>query len=259
VVEPGAEGYGYRDLVAAREVARLLGAGVDLAAVIESAVQLRRRGVSLSEIRLAGTPGGEVLRDVDGQLIGLDGQLRLPILDEVDETPDGVIAAAEDAEDSGDLDEAERLYRRAVMMDRSDPVAPFHLGNVLDAQGRAGEAALAWRVALQRDAGFAEAWFNLALGAEAHGRPDEAVFDYRCALAASPDYADAAYNLGLVLADRGCHGEALPLFEHFLKLEPRAKEAPLARRLAAECRLTLRAAAIGAPAPRPERPAPRRR
>jgi tetratricopeptide (TPR) repeat protein len=236
--------YGYRDLVAAREVARLLRDGGDLADIVDAAAALRRYGLRLSETRLDGRGDGGLKRHVDGDLLDLDGQYRLALA-EPRETLDDVLAGAEDAETTGDLAAAASLYQRASAMDPRDPLAPFQLGNVLEAQGATAAAEIAWWTAVRRMPDFADAWFNLAVLAESRGDADKAEMLYRRALARDPEHADTAYNLGLLLARRQDYAAALPLLEAFMRLEPQASEVPIARRRAAECRLALRRIADG--------------
>ena len=83
--------------------------------------------------------------------------------------------------------------------DTADPVLPFNLGNVFQAQGRATEAKVAWQIAVARDPAFAEAWYNLAQAAEDEQQTDLAVAQYRRAVQAEPGYADAHFNLALLL------------------------------------------------------------
>jgi Flp pilus assembly protein TadD len=42
--------------------------------------------------------------------------------------------------EASDFAQAERLYRRCVDLDRTDPAAAFNLANLLRAHGRHGEA-----------------------------------------------------------------------------------------------------------------------
>ena len=83
--------------------------------------------------------------------------------------------------------------------DAADPVLPFNLGNVFQAQGRAAEAKVAWQIAVARDPAFAEAWYNLALAAEDEQQTDLAIAEYRRAVKAQPDWGDAHFNLALLL------------------------------------------------------------
>jgi len=238
VLEPVDGRYAYRDVVAAREAGRLLTRGIELRRVLEAAVALRRRGTHLSESRLTEGPSGELLRDLSGQLAELSGQLTMR-LDHDGRSLDDVVAAAERAEEGEDHATAESLYATALRADANDPVIPFNLGNVFDAQGRAAEAKIAWQIAVARDPAFAEAWYNLALAAEDEAHMDLAVAEYRRAVQAQPDYADAQFNLALLLTRLGRYAEALTAWERFLELAPHSKQAATAKRAATLCRMEL--------------------
>ena len=238
VIEPADDRYAYRDLVAAREAGRLLGRGVELRRVIEAAIALRRRGSHLAESRLTEGPSGELLRELSGQLAELNGQLTMR-LDHEGGSIDDVVAAAERAEEKSDHGTAESLYTTALRADANDPVIPFNLGNVFDAQGRSAEAKVAWQIAVARDPAFAEAWYNLALAAEDEEHMDLAVAEYRRAVQAQPDYADAHFNLALLLTKLARYAEALAAWERFLELAPHSKQAATAKRAATLCRMEL--------------------
>jgi tetratricopeptide (TPR) repeat protein len=239
VLDPADNRYAYRDLVAAREAGRLLARGIELRQVLEAAIALRRRGTHLAETRLAEGPSGELLRELGGQLAELSGQLTMR-LDPETRSIDDVVAAAEKAEESDDLAAAENLYTTALRADADDPVIPFNLGNVFDAQGRSAEAKIAWQIAVARDPAFAEAWYNLALAAEDERHADLAVAQYRRAVQARPDYADAHFNLALLLTKLDRCDEALPVWERFLELEPGSRQAATAKRAAALCRMEMK-------------------
>ncbi len=238
VVQPVDGQYGYRDLVAAREAGRLLARGIELRRVLEAAVTLRGRGSDLSESKLAEGPAGRLLPEFAGQLAEFDGQLTIR-LDQDARSLDDLVAEAEAAADNGDLATAETLYATALRADSSDPVLPFNLGNVFDAQGRAAEAKIAWQIAVARDPGFAEAWYNLAMAAEDEGHADLAVAEYRRAVQAWPDYVDGHFNLALLLTKSGRYEEALTVWETVLGLAPNSKQSAIARRAAALCRMEL--------------------
>jgi tetratricopeptide (TPR) repeat protein len=124
--------------------------------------------------------------------------------------------------------------------DASDPVLPFNLGNVFEAQGRAAEAKIAWQIAVARDPAFAEAWYNLAMAAEDEEHTDLAIAEYRRAVQAQPDYADAHFNLALLLTRLDRCEEALATWERFLELQPHSGQAGTARRAAALCRMRIK-------------------
>ena len=236
VIAPEGGALTYPDLATARQVAGLLGRGFPLAAIVAAASLLGRRGLRLSHVRLAAAPWGELVQRFEHGIARLDGQFAL-VLDEQAGDAGESFAAARDSEESGDLDEAERHYRRAEKLDRADPVIPFNLGNVLAAMGRVPEAAIAYRRALARDPDFAEAAFNLGRLMEGTGQADEALPWYRAALVAHPGYAQALYNAARLLTGRQGFVEALALWERFIALAPSDPDIGHARRLALLCRL----------------------
>lgn len=240
VLEPMEDRYSYRDLVAAREAGRLLARGIELRRVLEAAVALRRLGSHLAEARLAeGGPSGELLRELSGELTELSGQLTMRLDHDV-RSIDELMAAAEQSEERHDLATAENLYTTALRADSNDPVIPFNLGNVFDAQGRAAEAKIAWQIAVARDPAFAEAWYNLAMAAEDETHTDLAVAEYRRAVQAQPDYGDAQFNLALLLTKLDRYDEALAVWERFLELDPHSRQAMTAKRAVALCRMKLK-------------------
>jgi tetratricopeptide (TPR) repeat protein len=238
VLEPVDDRFGYRDLVAAREAARLLKQGVALADVLDAAIALRRRGTHLAEARLAEGPSGSLVREIAGHLAELSGQFTMR-LEQKPHSLDDLLVEAEQAEDTGNLAVAESLYTTAMRADVSDPVLPFNLGNVFMAQGRSAEAKVAWQIAVARDPGFAEAWYNLAMAAEDEKQTDLAIAEYRRAVQAQPDYADAHFNLALLLTHLDRCAEALAAWERFLELEPSSKQSVTAQKAIALCRMRL--------------------
>jgi len=238
VLEPSDDSYAYRDLVAAREAARLLKRGVVLGDVLDASIALRRRGGHLSEARLTEGPSGQLVREISGQLAELSGQLTMH-LEQKAHSIDDLLAEAEQAEESGDLATAESLYMTAMRADAADPVLPFNLGNVFQAQGQSAEAKIAWQIAVARDPAFAEAWYNLAMAAEDESQTDLAVAEYRRAVRAQPDYADAQFNLALLLTRLDRCAEALTSWERFLELEPSSSQTRTAQKAIALCRMRI--------------------
>jgi tetratricopeptide (TPR) repeat protein len=238
VLEPVDDRFGYRDLVAAREAARLLKSGVALHDVLEASIALRRRGGNLAEARLTEGPSGALVREIAGQLAELSGQLTMR-LEQNARSIDDVLVEAEQAEADGDLAAAESLYTTAMRADTVDPVLPFNLGNVFQAQGRTTEAKVAWQIAVARDPAFAEAWYNLAMAAEDEQQTDLAIAEYRRAVRAQSDYADAHFNLALLLTRLERCDEALSVWERFLELEPSSAQTRVAQKAIALCRMRI--------------------
>ncbi|MPZ34701.1 MAG: tetratricopeptide repeat protein [Rhodospirillales bacterium] len=246
VLEPVDERFAWRDLVAAREAARLLKRGVAIGDVLEAAMALSRRGGNLAEARLTEGPSGELLREMGGQLAELSGQLTMPLTfgfarpgQQKPRSIDDLLFEAEEAELAGDHAAAESLYTTAMRADTADPVLPFNLGNVFQAEGRAAEAKVAWQIAVARDPAFAEAWYNLALAAEDEQQTDLAIAEYRRAVKAQPDWGDAHFNLALLLTKADRCVEALAAWERFLEVEPSGRHAATAQKAIALCRMKI--------------------
>ena len=228
VLEPvGRTRFAWRDLVAAREAARLLKRGVAIGDVLGPRSRCAGAAAHLAEARLAEGPSGELLREVGGQLAELSGQLTMfgRRDQQKPRSIDDLLVEAEEAEDAGEHATAESLYTTAMRADAADPVLPFNLGNVFQAQGRGAEAKVAWQIAVARDPAFAEAWYNLALAAEDEQQTDLAVAEYRRAVKAQPDYADAHFNLALLLTE----ARALRRGARRMATLPRARAHPRSR------------------------------
>jgi Tfp pilus assembly protein PilF len=236
VLEPIQGGFAYRDLLVVREVGRLLDRGYSLVAIITAAVTLRRARASLSQVRLVEGPSGEIVQQVGDMFASLEGQFALP-LSQDGTSVDELFERAEFCEASGDLVSAERFYRTALALDRTDPTLPYNLANVLDEQGRRRDAVLSYYEALQRDPDFAEAWFNLGVIAQEEGRTADAITNYRRALSAQPRFTDALFNVALLLTNQEQYSEAASIWERFLSLNPQDPDRAKAKRYATLCRL----------------------
>jgi tetratricopeptide (TPR) repeat protein len=235
VVQPCAAECSFRDLIGAREVARLLGEGLALVDILRSTERLGRAGEApadhpLARLKLVCDDSGRLARRIGEAFAELDGQLRLALPHADNPSVDELFDAAEEAEQAGDLATAAVLYRRCVSMDQRDPIAPFNLANVLREQGQHGQAKLFLELALAIDPAFADAWHNLALLEEAAGDKAGARRCLARAIAADPDYADPVYNLAKLQFEAGCFAEAGRLWQRYLVLDPDSEWSRLARR-----------------------------
>ena len=237
VLSPTESGLSYADLIVARAVGRLSGEGAAFPKIIAAALALKERGMSLSAVRLAEAPWGELVQVLDGGVAQIDGQLVLS-LEGSDINSDEAFAGAEAYEQAGDLEQAERLYDLAARLDKFDPVIPFNLGNVLDELGREREAEIAYRQAIARDPKFPDAWFNLGVLQEKVGRVDEALSSYERAFAVESTYADALHNAALLLMRKRQFSRAVKLLDQLASTSQ--SNSGEARRLAHLCRLELK-------------------
>ena len=77
--------------------------------------------------------------------------------------------------ESGRLDEAEALYRKALAGGARDALLHYNLGVLLEDRGRKDAALAAYRTAVEADPELADAHYNLALLCEELRRPQDAI------------------------------------------------------------------------------------
>jgi tetratricopeptide (TPR) repeat protein len=132
-------------------------------------------------------------------------------------------------EEAGQLTDAARAYRQAVLLGAPDAEACFNLANVLHALGEKQQAAEQFRQAVKIDGSFVEAWNNLGTVLSELGQQEEAVDALQRALQLHPLYADAHYNLADVLDQLGREKEALPHWQVYARSDPTSRWGKYAR------------------------------
>jgi len=123
------------------------------------------------------------------------------------------------AEDRGDSETAEHLFRQAIDLEPNMSAALTNLGNLVYRQGEVEEARRFYERALDHDPLQAEARYNLANLLEDLGETELAIAELRRVCAACPEFADAHYNLGLMLAQVGGTAQAKQHLERYLELD----------------------------------------
>jgi len=123
------------------------------------------------------------------------------------------------AEDRGDSETAEHLFRQAIDLEPNMSAALTNLGNLVYRQGELEEARGFYERALDHDPMQAEARYNLANLLEDLGETELAIAELRRVCAACPEFADAHYNLGLMLAQIGGTAQAVQHLERYLELD----------------------------------------
>jgi len=123
------------------------------------------------------------------------------------------------AEDRGDSETAEHLFRQAIDLEPNMSAALTNLGNLVYRQGELEEARKLYERALDHDPLQAEARYNLANLFEDMGETELAIAELRRVCAACPEFADAHYNLGLMLAQVGGTAQAKQHLERYLELD----------------------------------------
>lgn len=132
-----------------------------------------------------------------------------------------VVSTADALADHGRLEEAIRLYSKAISMETDvSPRAHDKLANALQAAGRHQEAIPHYREVLRANPGYAAAHHNWGAALDTLGRPQEAVDHYQQAVLLNPDVAETHFSLGNALQKLGRHRDAIIQYEQGVQLQP---------------------------------------
>jgi tetratricopeptide (TPR) repeat protein len=238
LLDPRGGLFGFRDLASARQIARLSVQGITLSAISRSVKEIRGwlPEADLSNLRLHAAHDHAIEIEQPEGRTDKRGQFVLPVSGP-EQNADALFDRAQAAEETGDIAEAERLYRLLMKCDPTDAAAPFNLGNMLRANGRKVEAEAALRAATRADPMFAEAWYNLSDLLDEQGRSEAAIDCLRRALQVAPDYADAMFNLALLLQRNNKHVEAAEYWQRYLANDAQSEWAARARRALKFCEM----------------------
>jgi tetratricopeptide (TPR) repeat protein len=182
---------------------------------------------------LANPRAGATAAGTAGSVSG-PGSVPVPVEDGPTEANGGTTAyrhfvEACAAEDRGESETAEHLFRLAVELEPHMAAALTNLGNLVYRRGEMREARAFYERALDHDPGQAEARYNLANLLEDLGETEAAISELRQVCAASPGFADAHYNLGIMLAQVGGTTQAKQCLERYLELDAASDWASHAR------------------------------
>jgi tetratricopeptide (TPR) repeat protein len=220
VFESGEEPFGFRDLVAARQYAKLAAEGIGWPDLVRAARSRRSAGPGgVANVRLK-RAGKAVLMQSGEALSELSGQLVFSLPADENGRADRLFEEAREAEEAEDWARAAALYRRCVEIEPKDADVAFNLSHALLKQGEWQEARRFLNKALRLDPTYAEAWYNLAAIAREHGDPESAKRHLRQAITADPGYPDPLYNLALLEFDAGAYEKASQLWERYRELDP---------------------------------------
>jgi len=125
-----------------------------------------------------------------------------------------------DLQNSGELAEAERLFRHYLGFNPLDPVALYSLAVILLRRSEAPAALDLLAPAAAQGIGFAPVWFAHGTALQGLGRREEALASYDQALALQPDYTEVLINSGVLLRELHRHGQALERFNRVLITKP---------------------------------------
>jgi predicted O-linked N-acetylglucosamine transferase (SPINDLY family) len=121
-------------------------------------------------------------------------------------------------EEAGELDEAEKAYRKATTLRPEYAEAQFNLGNLLRKKGAIDEALESYKKSIEAKADFTEAYINLGNLLEKQDRITEAYRVYQSALVLCPEKAPIHYHLGRVQEVQGEKEDALRSYQKAIQL-----------------------------------------
>ena len=147
------------------------------------------------------------------------------VLESVPNHPDALHYAGVLAHQQGRSDEAVALIEKSlgIAPDRADCYS--NLGIIYKSMGKLEEAVGACERAIAIDPGHANAHSNLGVLLRATGHPEEAEAAYRAAIRLDPQHIDAYTNLGILLNGLRRTEEAASCFSRVITLRPKHKEA----------------------------------
>jgi predicted O-linked N-acetylglucosamine transferase (SPINDLY family) len=119
-----------------------------------------------------------------------------------------------------DADGARRCYESALAVDPGNPFASYNLGKLLYSRGGAQQAEPHLRAALERKPDFTDARVVLSAVLEERGDAAGAAAELERVIAQRPDYTGALYNYALVLGKLARRADAEAALRRVLALDP---------------------------------------
>lgn len=122
--------------------------------------------------------------------------------------------------ESGQHEEAVRLFRQMVSQDPTDALALVDLGTALAQMGRVEEAVQQFEAALPHTASKSRIHLNLSMGLIQMGREEQALEHCRQAIETDPNFTEAHFQLANLLMRRGLVDEAVSHYGRVIELDP---------------------------------------
>jgi len=128
---------------------------------------------------------------------------------------------------AGNPGEAEREWRRVLVLVPHYFVAYYQLGGLLRGVGRTADAERNFLAAMRLRPESPEAWYGLGLTLAKEGNQPEAIQHFEQALKLDPELGEADVSWGLALARQGRNAEAMQKYEQALRVKPGSAPAHL--------------------------------
>jgi tetratricopeptide (TPR) repeat protein len=152
-------------------------------------------------------------------------QMYRSILDEKPRHPDALHLLGVLAHQTGRVSLAVQSIQKAIQLGQQNAMYSYNLGAALKDAGQFEQAIEAYRRALEMDPQLVDAWLNLGALYQQAARLDEAVECYQKAIEIRPDYAAAHSNLGAVCQQGDRLHEAAKHYRRAIELNPQFAQA----------------------------------
>lgn len=119
-------------------------------------------------------------------------------------------------------DKAAEAFSKALALKPDRPTTLNGLGNALYARGKAAEAKDKWAKAIEIDPNFASAYYNMGNALESEKDDKAAIGEYMKAIGANPKMADAYYRIGGILHKTKHPAQANVFLKKSMELAPNA-------------------------------------
>ncbi len=122
-------------------------------------------------------------------------------------------------------DEADRAFRKVILLNPSYPDGHNNLGTLLKHEGRLDEAIAAYKKAITINPEHAEAFNNMGEALQDQLKLEQAIEAYETAITIRPDYAEAFNNMGTALKNSGDQERAIEAYYMAVAFKPEFAEA----------------------------------
>jgi tetratricopeptide (TPR) repeat protein len=134
--------------------------------------------------------------------------------------PDMMMGVGDLYSQTGDYDDALKVYLKVIEQDPAMPRAHYYAGETLIKLGKPDEAITQLGQEMKITPNDPNVQYHLAYALLQTSRKDEAVALLQTVVAAQPDHAQAQYQLGKTLLDEGKYPEAIQHLEAAAKNDP---------------------------------------
>jgi protein O-GlcNAc transferase len=121
---------------------------------------------------------------------------------------------------TGNLQQAERIFREILRARPRNSRAYHYLGDILEDTGRHEEAMACYQKAIELNPGFAGTYYNVASILREKGMLDEALAYYQNVISLEPGFASTYNAAGTILQSKGQLDEAITYYQKALALDP---------------------------------------